>query len=78
MLQQPQETNTVIKGEIRTYIQICIYLHKRTLERTRKKLKRPPVGRRWMGWTEMREQDLSGKRRTEREEGAAGERAQTG
>ena len=30
-----------------------MHLHKDTLGKTHKKVKRPPVGRRWMGWTEV-------------------------
>lgn len=30
-----------------------MHLHKETLGKTHKKVKRPPVGRRCMGWTEV-------------------------
>lgn len=66
-----------MKGEIRTYIQICLYLHGETLGKTHKKLKRPFLGRRWIGWAEVggrgRKVRLLWQKAEEREAGGGGE-----
>lgn len=66
-----------MKGEIRTYIQICLYLHGETLGKTHKKLKRPFLGRRWIGWAEVggrgRKVRLLWQKAEEREAGGGGQ-----